>query len=119
MQRVDGPVYACTNTPEPWVIRTGGLTLVFENPDGSSEDHASLTNWRYIGGPVAGITEMVAPHDIRIGDTRDKVEAANPDFTDYVDELWVSNPFLRFGVPNGVVEWFGIIDCVFEPQPID
>jgi hypothetical protein len=109
---LDPPVRACTGTPDPWVIRTGGLTLVFE---GSSAESAFLTNWTYTGGPVAVFTEMLAPADIRIGDTRDQLEAAYPGFTDYGDEIDVSAPlYLRFGVENNTVSWFGIIDCVFE-----
>jgi hypothetical protein len=112
------PVYACTGTADPWVIRSGGLTLVFERPTPS--DDFRLTNWRYIGGPVAGFTEMVAPFDIRIGDPRSKLEAANPGFADYVDEIDVGDPFyLRYGVENNIVNWFGIIDCVFESVPAD
>ena len=108
------PVYACTGTPDPWVIRTGGLTLVFES---SAPEPKFLTNWRYIGGPVASFTEMVAPNDMRIGDTRAKLEAAYPGFTDLVDEIDVSTPMsLRFGVENDTVNWFGIIDCVMEGQ---
>lgn len=113
----DPPVNSCTGTPEPWVIRSGGLTLVFE---GSSEETAVLTNWTYTGGPTAGFAEIVAPGDMRIGDPRSKFEAANPTFTDYGGELDVGEPFfLRYGFENDVVSWFGIIDCAFEQQPVD
>jgi hypothetical protein len=114
-QEFDPPVHACTGTLQPWVIRSGGLTLVFE---GSSADTAVLTNWTYTGGPAAGFTEIVAPYDIRIGDPRSKLEAANPDRADYVNEIHVGTPFyLRYGLENDVVNWFGIIDCVFEQNP--
>ena len=112
-----GPVYACTGTADPWVIRSGGLTLVFER--WTPSDDYVLTNWRYIGGPVAGFTEMVGPGDIRIGDTRGKVEEAFPDFTDLGDELMVSSPVQRFGLVDNIVDWFGPIDCVFEFAPTD
>ena len=113
-----GPVYACTGTADPSVIRTGGLTLVFERSTPS--DPYVLTNWRYIGGPVADFTEMVAPFDIRIGDPRSKLETANPGFTDYGGEIDVGTPFyLRFGVETGTVDWFGLVDCLFEQTPTD
>jgi hypothetical protein len=114
---LDPPAFACTGTDAPWAIRSGGLTLVFE---GSSEDTAFLTNWMYIGGSVAEFTEMVAPNDVRIGDARGKVEAAYPGFSDIGDEIAVSNPvYLRFAFENNMVNWFGIIDCVFEEIPLD
>lgn len=111
------PVYACTGTADPRVIRSGGLTLVFER--WTPSDDYVLTNWRYIGGPVAGFTEMVGPGNIRIGDTRDKVEAAFPDFTDLGDEISVGSPVQRFGLVDNIVDWFGPIDCVFEFAPTD
>jgi hypothetical protein len=111
------PVYACTGTPDPWLIRSGGLTLVFE---GESAETAFLTNWMYTGGPAAGFTEIVAPNDVRIGDPRSKLEAANPGFTDYGTQIDVGSPFyLRYDVENDIVNWFGIIDCVFEDLPAD
>jgi hypothetical protein len=111
----DPPISACTGTPDPRVIRTGGLTLVFE---GSSLETAFLTNWTYTGGPAAGFTEIVAPGDIRIGDPRSKLEAANPGFASYGGEIDVGSPFyLRYGVENDTVNWFGVIDCVFEGEP--
>jgi hypothetical protein len=92
--------------------------LVFERS--TPNDAYVLTNWRYVGGPVAGFSEMVAPSDIRIGDPRSKLEMANPGFTDYGGEIDVGTPFyLRFGVENGTVSWFGIVDCVFEQTPTD
>jgi hypothetical protein len=107
----DTPVYACTGTPDPWVIRTGGLTLVFE---GSSADTAILTNWTYTGGDAAGFTEMVAPRGIRIGDSRESLIAAYPDYVDYGDEITVTDPYLEFVIDNETVTRFGIIECVAE-----
>lgn len=104
---------ACTGTDEPWVLTTGGLTLVFEGP---SFDEAFLTNWRYVGGPVAQFTELQAPNGIAIEAERSDVVAAFPDYVDLVDEIQVS-PFLRFGFDNEQVSWFGIVDCVFEQAP--
>ncbi len=113
----DPPISACIGTPNPWVIRSGGLTLVFE---GSSAETAILTNWTYTGGFAAGFTEIVAPYNIRIGDPRSTLQAAYPSFTDYVDEIHVGIPFyLRYGVENNIVNWFGIIDCVFEQVSTD
>ena len=44
-----------------------------------------------------------------------ELEAVNPDRTDYIDEIDVVRPFfLRYGVENDIVDWFGIIDCAFE-----
>lgn len=108
-----GPVYACTGTADPMVIRSGGLTLVFEHS--TPDDDYLLTNWQYVGGPAAGFAEIMAPFGIRIGDARSELEAANPDFADYIDEIDVVRPFfLRYGVENDIVNWFGIIDCAFE-----
>ncbi len=113
----DPPVRACTGTPAPWAIRSGGLIMVFE---GDSAETAILTNWTYTGGPVAGFAEIVAPHDVRIGDPRADVVEANPDGDDYGDEIHVGSPFyLRYGIDNDVVAWFGIIDCAFEQVPAD
>ena len=112
-----GPVYACTGTTDPMVIRSAGLTLVFEHLT-PSDDYV-LTNWRYTGGPVAGFTEMVGPGNIRIGDPRDKVEAAFPDLADMGDQLSVSSPVQRYGLVDNIVDWFGPIDCVFESLPTD
>lgn len=105
---------SCTGTPDPWVLRSGGLTFVYE---GTSPETAILSNWRYTGGPAAGYTEVVAPFDIRIGDPRSKVEQAHPDGSFSDDEIHVGVPFpLRFGIENGVVAWFGIVDCLFEGE---
>ena len=110
----DPPVSGCTGTPDPLVIRTGGLTLVFEAFEG---EEPILSNWTYTGGPVAGYSEIVAPFEIRIGDSRSKVEAANPGFLDLRDQIDVYEPFyLRYDVENDVVNWFGIIDCLFETE---
>jgi hypothetical protein len=110
-------VFACTGTPDPAVIQSGGLTLVFESWEGTP---AVLTNWMYVGGPVGRFTEMVAPHDLRIGDSRDQVVAAYPDFMDLGNEIAVFDPTLRFAFEDGVIAWFGIIDCVFEgSEPAD
>ena len=110
----DPPVIGCTGTPDPWVIRTGGLTLVFESLPG---EEPILSNWTYTGGPVAGFTEIIAPNGIRIGDPRSAVEAANPGFLDLVDQIDVFEPFyLRYDVENDVVNWFGIVDCLFETE---
>jgi len=109
-------VQACTG-PDPWVIQTGDLTLYF---DGSTADTAFLTNWTYFGGPIAGYTELIAPPDIRIGDSRDEVIAANPDFMDLGDEIHVFEPvLLRFAFVDNMIEWFGIIDCVAEEMPVE
>jgi hypothetical protein len=96
--------------------------LVFEEPpmmsDGQPESPAILTNWRYIGGPVAGYTELIAPNGIRIGDTRDALVAASPNFTDLGTEIDVLTPvFLRFGFDSETVSNFGIVDCLFEGEP--
>ena len=110
----DPPVIGCTGTPDPWVIRTGGLTLVFESLPG---EEPILSNWTYTGGPVAGFTEIIAPNGIRIGDPRSAVEAANPGFLDLIDQIDVNEPFyLRYDVENDVVNWFGIVDCLFETE---
>ena len=69
------------------VIRSGGLTLVFEHL--TPADDYRLTNWQYVGGPAAGFSEIVAPFGIRIGDARSELDAANPDFTDYISEIEV------------------------------
>ena len=69
-----------------------------------------------IGGPARGYTGIVAPGDVRIGDPRSAVEAANPGFVDIGGGLLdVYDPFaLRYGVESGNLDWFGIIDCIFE-----
>ncbi len=86
----------------------------------ASAKTAILTIWTYTGGFAAGFTEIVAPYDIRIGNPRSTLEAANPSFTDYVDEIHVGSPFyLRFVVENNIINWFGIIDCIFEQAPAD
>jgi hypothetical protein len=82
-----GPVYACTGTADPMVIRSGGLILVFEHS--TPDDDYLLTNWQYVGGPAAGFAEIVAPFGIRIGDARSELEAANPDFAEYAFERLV------------------------------
>ena len=107
--------YACVGTDEPWVIMTGGLTLVFEGP---SFDDAFVTNWRYVGGPVGHFTELRAPNGISIGDARSDVLVAFPDHSDLGDEIQVS-PFLRFGFDDDKVNSIGIVDCVFEQSPED
>ena len=110
----DPPVFACTGTPDPWMIRTGGLTLVFEAFEG---EEPILSNWTYTGGPAAGYSEIVAPFDVRIGDPRGKLEEANPDFAGYGDEVHVGTPFyLRYYFENDVLIRFGIIDCLFETE---
>lgn len=43
-----------------------------------------------------------------------------PELQDYVDEIHVGSPFyLRFVVENNIINWFGIIDCIFEQAPAD
>ncbi len=96
------------------MIQTGGWTLVFE---GYSAEEAIVSNWIYVGGPAAGYTAIVAPGGIRIGDSRSAVEAANPDVYDLGDEIWAySEFFLRYGIESGTVDWFGVIDCLFETE---
>lgn len=114
-------VGVCNGTEAPWVIRTGGLQLVFEDLEGSA-DTAFLTNWGYIGGPVAGFTEMIAPRGIKIGMTRQELLDAYPEVEDpYHDtEIYVYEPVsMRFGLTDDTVQWFGIVDCVFEGVPAD
>jgi hypothetical protein len=103
---------ACTNTPDPVAIRTGGWTLVFETDGGGS---TWMTNWIYVGGPAAGYTGIVAPGGVRIGDPRSAVEVANPGFADLGFEIEVYEPFpIFYDVESGNVDWFGLIDCILE-----
>jgi hypothetical protein len=99
----------CTQTPDVWVIQNAGLTLYFEELDGIN---STLTNWTYEGGPVAGFDELVAPHDIHIGDTRSDVTAAYTNFDDLHSVIDVYQPFpLRFALDGDTITWFGVIDC--------
>jgi hypothetical protein len=110
----------CTGTEDPWVIQSGGLTMVFEDWEGSAHT-AMLTNWSYAGGPVAGFTEMVAPRGIRVGSTRQDVAAAYPEAVDLDREyIYVYEPVnMRFRLTGDTVEWFGVVDCIFEGTPED
>lgn len=113
-----GPLYACTGTPDPQVISVGGLTLVFETPAPGVEP--ILSNWEYLGGPVGAYTEMIAPNGIRLGDSKATLLAAFPDSYDQGSEVSVFDPTpLRFSVASGAVEWFGVVDCLFEGDPTD
>jgi hypothetical protein len=108
---------ACTGTPDPWVIVAGGLTLFFEDFDGSA-DTAFLTNWNYTGGPVGRFTEMIAPRGIGVGSTRQDIAAAYPE-VEFIDdsEIFIVEPVnMRFAMSGDTVQWFGIVDCVFEGQ---
>jgi hypothetical protein len=108
---------ACTSTAMPWVVRTGGLTLVFEGP---SPDRAWLTNWWYSGGPAAGFTEVLAPHGVAIGERRDDVIRAYGAVTDLGEVIDVVDPApLRFGLDGDRITWFGVIDCATEVEPPD
>lgn len=113
-----GPLYACTGTPDPQVIGVGGLTLVFETPAPGEEP--ILTNWEYVGGPVGTYTEMIAPNGIRLGDSRSTLLAAFPDHLDLGGDISVFDPTpLRFSLVGDAIEWFGVVDCVFEADPTD
>jgi hypothetical protein len=103
---------ACLSTADAWVVRTGGLTLVFEEVEGVG---ALLTNWTYEGGPIAGYDELYAPHDLRIGDTRHDLTTAFPDSSEHGDAIDIYQPFLlRFGLDGDTIAWFGVIDCALE-----
>jgi hypothetical protein len=113
-----GPVYACTGTPDPQVIGVGGLTLVFETPEPGVEP--ILSNWEYVGGPVGAYTEMIAPNGIRLGDSRATLLAAFPDHYDQGTDVSVFDPTpLRFSLAGDAIEWFGVVDCLFEGDPTD
>ena len=106
---------ACTGTDDAVEIETGGLTFVFETDRRGATPITIMTNWIYVGGPAAGYTGIVAPGDVRVGDPRSDVEAANPGFTDFGDTIDVLAPFeLRYGVASGNVDWFGLIACLLE-----
>jgi hypothetical protein len=87
--------------------------------EGDTLETAQLTNWSYVGGPVAGFTEMVAPGGIRIGETRDQLVEAYPEHADYGDEIDVSSPFLEFILDGDAIMRFGVIECVFEASEDD
>ncbi|MCU1503815.1 MAG: hypothetical protein JWM12_3169 [Ilumatobacteraceae bacterium] len=107
---LDPRVEACPGTPEPSIIQTGGLTLMFE---GIPSQPTILTNWAYTGGPVAEFTELVAPGGIRIGDTRQAFVAAHPDAMDLVDEMQIAEAQLRFRFDeHDTIVTFGIVECV-------
>ena len=107
---------ACTGTDDAVQIETGGLTFVFETDRrGGGTPVTYMTNWIYVGGPAAGYTGIVAPGDVRIGDPRADLEAANPGFVEIVDTIEVLEPFeLHYGVASGNVDWFGVMSCILE-----
>ncbi len=106
---------ACTSTNDAVQIETGGLKFVFETDRRGATPITIMTNWIYVGGPAAGYTGIVAPGDVRVGDPRSELEAANPGFTDLIRSIYVSAPFeLYYGVESGNVDWFGMIVCLLE-----
>lgn len=108
-------VRPCTGTADPWVVQTGGLTLYFEEFEGSG---ATLTNWTYDGGPIEGVGELVAPNDVRIGDTRQDLMVAHTELQDFGDQVLVNQPVpLRFGLDGDTITWFGVIDCAEGEEP--
>jgi hypothetical protein len=91
-----------------WSVHSGGLAMAFE---GSSAESARLTTWRYAGGPALGFTVIVAPGNIRIGDSREELIAAYKNAYDLGDVVDVDSAHLRFGVDGDTITWFGSLDC--------
>lgn len=113
------PFFGCTGTPDPWLLRSGGLTLVFE---GTSSETAAMTNWMYVGGPTLGFSKLVAPGGLEVGGTRAQVVGMFPDHQDFGNEIHLVTPLLRFYLDGDTITAFGIIDCVLEgfsgdPEP--
>jgi hypothetical protein len=79
---------ACLGGGDFWVLSSGGLTLYFEGPVGSSSaGTAILTNWNYTGGPVREFTELTTDKGINIGGTRQDILDLYPSASDLGDEI--------------------------------
>jgi hypothetical protein len=107
---------ACLGGGDFWVLSSGGLTLYFEGPVGSSSvETAILTNWNYTGGPVREFAELTTDKGIRIGGTRQDIIAAYPSAADVGNEILVTG--MRFGLGGDTITWFGQVDCALEGEP--
>lgn len=105
---------ACSTAEgDRWVMRAGGLTLVFE---GTATSTARLANWEYVGGPAAGFTEMVAPDGVTIGATRHDVLLAYDHARDLGSAIEVGDPVhLRFRLDGDKVVSIGSSCGTGEP----
>lgn len=106
------PFSACaTTTTTLWVVRAGGLTLLFEGPTKAS---AALTNWQYIGGAAGPWSEIIGPAGVRIGASTEEIAtAASIPVSDVGLGLLLG---LKSGVSEGRLVWFGAVECVFETE---